>query len=120
MRSQRNGLARRHVNVCLASIRHSLCSAGWHSLLTAHLRAGLHMYSLNQDKSVVAILERLGLLDTQRVPRALPFRPRSTQRSEGVRPVYWANRGKAYVQRTQHWDRYPEHAWAEARCMTCP
>lgn len=26
--------------------------------------AGLHMYSLNQDKSVVAILERLGMVST--------------------------------------------------------
>ena len=78
------------------------------------------MYSLNQDKSAVAIIERLGLLDTAAPPRALPFRPRMRARHEAVRPVYWANRSKSYVQRTQHWERVPAHAWAEARCASRP
>lgn len=30
---------------------------------------GLHMYTLNLEKSAVAILSRLGLIDSQRAPR---------------------------------------------------
>ena len=58
------------------------------------------MYSLNQDRSVLAILERLGMLDISTPVRALPFRPSSRIESEAVRPVHWQLRPKSYVQRT--------------------
>ena len=76
------------------------------------------MYSLNQDKSAVGIIERLNLLDTKNLARALPFRARTRARSEAVRPVHWINRPKSYVQRTQHWSHFPEHSWSETRCAT--
>lgn len=34
---------------------------------------GLHMYSLNQEKAVFAILERVGMINFTHVPRAMPW-----------------------------------------------
>lgn len=79
---------------------------------------GLHMYTLNLEKSALAILERLGLIDTQRVQRPLPWRhvPAGTARAvEGVRPVFWSNRPKAYIKRTQDWDSFPDGRWGNSR-----
>lgn len=38
-------------------------------LLDSGLTHGVHLYTLNLEKSALAILERLGLIDTSRVPR---------------------------------------------------
>ncbi|KAG2433005.1 hypothetical protein HXX76_008732 [Chlamydomonas incerta] len=79
---------------------------------------GVHMYTLNLEKSAVAILEQLGLIDTSRVQRPLPWRhvPAGTARAvEQVRPVFWSNRPKAYVKRTQDWDSYPAGRWGNTR-----
>ncbi|GLC56702.1 hypothetical protein PLESTB_001136600 [Pleodorina starrii] len=77
---------------------------------------GVHMYTLNLEKSAVAILERLGLVDTARVPKPLPWRhvPSGTARAcESVRPVFWTHRPKAYLKRTQGWPSYPTGRWAD-------
>lgn len=71
---------------------------------------GLHMYSLNLEKSVLGILERMGLIDASAVPRSLPWRlvPAGTRRQgEGVRPVFWQNRPKSYLARTSAWESFP-------------
>lgn len=81
--------------------------------------AGVHMYSLNQDKSVLEILEQVGLLDTKVTVRRLPFRARTRAPGEAVRPVYWQNRPKSYVQRTAKWSTFPEASWKEAACAPC-
>ena len=80
--------------------------------------AGIHMYSLNQDKSAVAILQRLGLLDPSAPPRALPFRARTCAPNESVRPVCWINRPKSYLKRTSHWTTFPQNSWSEAKYAT--
>ena len=77
------------------------------------------MYSLNQDKSVLEILEQVGLLDTKVTVRRLPFRARTRAPGEAVRPVYWQNRPKSYVQRTAKWSTFPEASWKEAACAPC-
>lgn len=48
---------------------------------------GLHMYTLNLERCAVGILERLGLLDLERIPRSLPWRhiPNTSQRATEVR-----------------------------------
>ncbi|EFJ44235.1 hypothetical protein VOLCADRAFT_95450 [Volvox carteri f. nagariensis] len=77
---------------------------------------GVHMYTLNLERSAVGILERLGLIDTARVPKPLPWRhvPTGTARAaESVRPVFWSNRTKAYLKRTQGWPSYPTGRWAD-------
>eukprot|EP00892_Ulva_mutabilis_P003374 jgi/Ulvmu1/1408/UM011_0137.1 len=83
-------------------------------ILDAKVSPGLHMYSLNQDKSVLAICEAVGLLDTAVTVRHLPFRARTRAPLEAVRPVHWNNRSKSYVKRTANWDTFPTSSWKEA------
>lgn len=74
---------------------------------------GLHMYTLNLERSAVGILEAVGLLDTSKVPRPLPWRhvPASGQRAqERVRPIFWSNRPRSYISRTANWDAFPNGA----------
>ncbi|GIL46045.1 hypothetical protein Vafri_3133 [Volvox africanus] len=81
---------------------------------------GVHMYTLNLERSAVAILERLGFIDTSRVPKLLPWRhvPKGTARaSESVRPVFWSHRPKAYLKRTQGWSSYPTGRWADRSAL---
>jgi methylenetetrahydrofolate reductase (NADPH) len=77
----------------------------------------LHFYTLNLEKSVTAILEGLGLLDPE-VRRPLPWRSRpsltNSRGKETVRPIFWANRPKSYMQRTQSWDEFPNGRWGDS------
>lgn len=76
---------------------------------------GIHLYSLNLEKSVLAILQRMGIIDTSSVPRPLPWEliPMGTRRAvEAVRPIFWQHRPKAYLLRTQGWATFPTNRWA--------
>ncbi|KAK9842943.1 hypothetical protein WJX74_004685 [Apatococcus lobatus] len=76
---------------------------------------GLHMYTLNLERSAVAILENLGLINKSKMSRDLPWRAGAgRRRSESVRPIFWSNRPKSYLNRTNDWDRFPEGRWANA------
>jgi hypothetical protein len=46
---------------------------------------GLHMYTLNLERSAVGILEAVGVLDTSKVPRSLPWRQVPSTRPGEVR-----------------------------------
>lgn len=77
---------------------------------------GLHMYTLNLERSAIGILEAVGVLDTSRVPRPLPWRQvPSTRPGETVRPIFWSNRPKAYLHRTLDWDTFPSGRWGNSR-----
>lgn len=81
---------------------------------------GLHMYSLNLEKSTIEILTNLSLLKNTSVRRELPWRPRIAKDgkkgpSEDVRPIYWANRPRSYMARTLHWDEFPNGRWGDSR-----
>jgi len=79
----------------------------------------LHFYTMNLERSVTLILEGLGLLDTNGTYRRLPWRSTpalTTHRGkEDVRPIFWKNRPKSYLQRTQSWDEFPNGRWGDAR-----
>lgn len=77
---------------------------------------GLHMYTLNQERSSVAILESLGLL-SKKASRPLPWRPPTSvhRKEESVRPIHWSNRPKSYLHRTAEWDKFPSGRWGDAR-----
>merc|ERR1719453_724784 len=71
---------------------------------------GLHMYTLNLETTTVAIVKELGLFDEHKASKQYPFlRPaEDTQREqETVRPIYWAQRARSYVNRTTTWDDFP-------------
>jgi len=69
---------------------------------------GLHLYTLNLEKSATAICEKLGLVDDSAV-KEYPFnRSTGTRGVESTRPIFWAQRTKSYVERTQDWKDFPD------------
>ncbi|CAN6291368.1 unnamed protein product [Urochloa humidicola] len=77
----------------------------------------LHLYTLNMEKSALAILMNLGLIEESKVSRPLPWRPPTNvyRVKEDVRPIFWANRPKSYIKRTLGWDQYPHGRWGDSR-----
>lgn len=85
-------------------------------ILDAGKTQGLHMYSLNLERTAMGILQRLGLVDDRAPPRELPFRPPTNPKrsDESVRPLYWGNRPKSYLDRTKDWKAFPSAHWQHA------
>ncbi|KAF1002471.1 methylenetetrahydrofolate reductase (NADH) 1-like [Apium graveolens] len=77
----------------------------------------LHLYTLNMEKSALAILMNLGLIEESKISRTLPWRrPTNVFRvKEDVRPIFWANRPKSYISRTIGWEQYPHGRWGDSR-----
>ncbi|RWV90014.1 hypothetical protein GW17_00047812 [Ensete ventricosum] len=59
--------------------------------ILAHGIKTLHLYTLNMEKSALAILMNLGLIEESKVSRSLPWRrPANVFRvKEDVRPIFW-------------------------------
>lgn len=38
-----------------------------------------------------------------------------SRRHETIRPIFWANRAKSYISRTENWDEYPNGRFGDAR-----
>ncbi|KAK6921246.1 Methylenetetrahydrofolate reductase-like [Dillenia turbinata] len=76
----------------------------------------LHLYTLNMEKSAIAILMNLGLIEESKISRTLPWRrPTNVFRvKEDVRPIFWANRPKSYISRTIAWDQFPHGRWGNS------
>jgi len=72
---------------------------------------GLHFYTLNQEATTKKILIGLGLVPGE-IDRPLPW---FTPRTEDVRPIYWANRPRTYLARTEEWDAFPNGRWGDNR-----
>ncbi|TYH55476.1 hypothetical protein ES332_D09G237200v1 [Gossypium tomentosum] len=85
--------------------------------ILAHGIKTLHLYTLNMEKSALAILMNLGLIEESKISRSLPWRrPANVFRvKEDVRPIFWANRPKSYLSRTIGWDQYPQGRWGDSR-----
>jgi methylenetetrahydrofolate reductase (NADPH) len=79
---------------------------------------GFHFYTLNREVATTEICRALGLDRSHLVAqRELPWRPAvpNTKRSrEDVRPIYWSQRPKAYISRTELWDEFPNGRWGDA------
>eukprot|EP00262_Sarcandra_glabra_P001984 TRINITY_DN1218_c0_g1_i1.p1 TRINITY_DN1218_c0_g1~~TRINITY_DN1218_c0_g1_i1.p1 ORF type:complete len:595 (+),score=95.49 TRINITY_DN1218_c0_g1_i1:116-1900(+) len=84
--------------------------------ILAHGIKTVHLYTLNMEKSALAILKNLGLIDETKISRSLPWRrPTNVFRvKEDVRPIFWANRPKSYISRTVGWDQYPRGRWGDS------
>lgn len=76
---------------------------------------GLHFYTLNLERSVTRILEQLAFVTTRK-SGALPWKQSCVARRAGedVRPIFWANRPKSYLDRTATWDDFPNGRWGNA------
>jgi methylenetetrahydrofolate reductase (NADPH) len=85
--------------------------------ILAHGIKTLHLYTLNMEKSALGILANLGLIDTTKIRRPLPWRPATNvlRTKENVRPIFWANRPRSYISRTIGWEQFPNGRWGDAR-----
>lgn len=79
--------------------------------------SGLHIYTMNLERGSRMLLEYLSLQPSVQQIKQLPWTPSLTpkRRDEGIRPIFWANRAKSYVDRTETWDEFPNGRWGDAR-----
>ena len=74
---------------------------------------------MNLAQATRMILQELGLASSDGTPtkKALPWRQSLglNRREEDVRPIFWKNRNKSYVVRTQDWDEFPNGRWGDSR-----
>ncbi|KIO32028.1 hypothetical protein M407DRAFT_19053 [Tulasnella calospora MUT 4182] len=78
---------------------------------------GLHFYTMNLEKGTKMILEELNLVPRVEAIKPLPWRQSLTpsRRTETIRPIFWANRTKSYLSRTENWDEYPNGRFGDSR-----
>ena len=78
---------------------------------------GLHIYTMNLERGSRMLLEYLQLTPSVQQLNPLPWKPSLTpkRRDERIRPIFWANRAKSYVSRTDGWDEFPNGRWGDAR-----
>ncbi|QLG71287.1 hypothetical protein HG535_0B03260 [Zygotorulaspora mrakii] len=83
----------------------------------------LHIYTMNLEKAPIMILERLGLLPTDKdvsdaAVAVLPWRKslNPQRRKEEVRPIFWKKRPYSYVARTSQWavDEFPNGRFGDS------
>ncbi|KAF5387335.1 hypothetical protein D9757_005794 [Collybiopsis confluens] len=78
---------------------------------------GLHFYTMNLEKGTKMLLEKLQLVPRLETVKPLPWRQSltPTRRQETIRPIFWANRTKSYLSRTENWDEYPNGRFGDSR-----
>jgi len=75
-----------------------------------------HFYTLNLEKATIQILEGLGFVPPQESIKPLPWKKSAGKReNETVRPIFWVNKTKSYVARTESWDDFPNGRWGDSR-----
>ncbi|KAI9761069.1 MAG: orotate phosphoribosyltransferase [Chaenotheca gracillima] len=79
----------------------------------------LHFYTMNLAQATRMVLEELDLAPSEETPLEQPLPWRQSlglnRRDENVRPIFWRNRNKSYVMRTQDWDEFPNGRWGDSR-----
>lgn len=74
---------------------------------------------MNLAQSTRMVLEELNVLPDLESPtlKPLPWRQSlgRNRRDENVRPIFWRNRNRSYVARTQDWDEFPNGRWGDSR-----
>jgi methylenetetrahydrofolate reductase (NADPH) len=74
---------------------------------------------MNLAQATRMVLEELELLPDVESPleKPLPWRQSLglNRRDENVRPIFWRNRNRSYVARTQDWDEFPNGRWGDSR-----
>jgi len=79
-------------------------------LFNSKVAQGVHFYTFNLEYSVRQLLEhRLEVTSNAPLPWRASANPKRLE--EGVRPIFWANRPKSYLARTENWNEYPSGRW---------
>jgi len=91
------------------------CAEMCKELIAAGIK-GLHFYTLNMERSVREILLKLDLINESHLHRDVPWvgARGSGGKQESVRPIYWANRPRSFISRTEDWDNFPNGRWGDA------
>jgi len=78
---------------------------------------GIHFYTMNLEKATKMLLEELNLVPRVETVKPLPWRQSLTpsRRNETIRPIFWANRAKSYLSRTENWDEFPNGRFGDSR-----
>lgn len=76
-----------------------------------------HLYTFNLERSSRLVLEGLGFIAPVETVKPLPWSPSLSKKreKENVRPIFWKNRKKSYVARTETWDDFPNGRWGDSR-----
>ncbi len=74
---------------------------------------------MNLAQATRMVLDELGLIPDVESPLEKPLPWRQSlglrRREENVRPIFWRNRNRSYVVRTQDWDEFPNGRWGDSR-----
>lgn len=86
-----------------------------YKIIKSGLCPGIHFYTLNLENSVMRIVDKLNLIPQTESIRSLPWRPATMdkRRNENVRPIFWANRPKSYLDRTGQWSDFSNGRWGD-------
>ncbi|KAK3697956.1 methylenetetrahydrofolate reductase (NAD(P)H) met13 [Vermiconidia calcicola] len=90
-------------------------------LLDSGITMHLHFYTMNLAASTQMVLEELAVTPAtdSHDPSIKPLPWRQSlglnRRDENVRPIFWRNRNRSYVLRTQDWDEFPNGRWGDSR-----
>ncbi|KAK5119590.1 hypothetical protein LTR85_007419 [Meristemomyces frigidus] len=90
-------------------------------LLDSGVTMHLHFYTMNLAASTQMVLEELAVTPATNTHdpsiKPLPWRQSLglNRRDENVRPIFWRNRNRSYVARTQDWDEFPNGRWGDSR-----
>ncbi|RIA92482.1 methylenetetrahydrofolate reductase-domain-containing protein [Glomus cerebriforme] len=78
---------------------------------------GYHFYTMNLERSTRIILETLEFVPPVENVKPLPWCPSlsAKRKKENVRPIFWRNRTKSYIARTEAWDEFPNGRWGDSR-----
>lgn len=87
--------------------------------ILAHGIPHLHFYTMNLAQATRMVLEELDWMPSAHRPLKQPLPWKQSlglgRREEDVRPIFWRNRNKSYVARTQEWDEFPNGRWGDSR-----
>ncbi|KAI8458966.1 methylenetetrahydrofolate reductase [Phakopsora pachyrhizi] len=77
----------------------------------------LHFYTMNLERGTKMILDELKLTPSRDITNPLPWKLSLSgkRRTETIRPIFWANRTKSYLSRTEAWDEFPNGRWGDSR-----
>lgn len=105
-------------DVAVREIGKTLVADMCRKILAAGIRH-LHFYTMNLAQATRMVLEELDWMPSAARPLKQPLPWKQSlglgRRDEDVRPIFWRNRNKSYVSRTQEWDEFPNGRWGDSR-----